>query len=70
MNIINLNQEWNFVVAETHDGKPNEKDSAKREILFALQILLARIGLATKTGEKDFSKQNYSALKEIYFTQK
>ena len=70
MNVINFNQEWNFIVTETHGEKPSKTNLAKREILFFLQILLAKIGLANEVGGIYFLRQNYSALKEIYFIEK
>jgi len=63
MRAININQEWNFVVAETHN-----KSLAKKEILFALQILLCQIELITETSKRYFFRKTYSNLKEIYFS--
>jgi len=54
MTIFNLNKEWRFIITETH-SKKDRKDLLKREILFALQILLSKI-----------EKENYLKLKKIY----
>lgn len=54
MTIFNINQEWKFIIAETHKKK-FRKNLIKREILFGLQILLCRM-----------EKNNYSSLKKIY----
>lgn len=70
MSAINSNQEWDFIIAETHGEKPSRTNLAKREMLFALQILLAQIGLVTKAGELHSLRQNYSTLKEVYHTEK
>ena len=70
MTIANLNQEWDFIVTETHGGKPSETNLAKREILFALQILLNRIGLSTQESITCTLRQDYSVLKEIYLSEK
>jgi len=50
----NLDREWNFIATETHK-KFKRADSLKREILFALQILLSKAEV-----------KNYFALKEEY----
>ncbi|MEK7478695.1 MAG: hypothetical protein AAB626_02100 [Patescibacteria group bacterium] len=63
-------EEWNFIVVETHSEKPNKINLVKREILFSLQILLAKIGLVTKAGEMHSLRRNYSILKEIYHIEK
>ncbi len=54
MKKFDYNQEWKFITTETHK-KFSKSYTAKREILFALQVLLSRL---------DF--HNYFALKEIY----
>lgn len=53
--MINFNKEWNFIVAETRNEKPNSKNLAKREFLFAMQILLCKKEI-----------KYYIALKNIY----
>lgn len=55
MNKFNYNKEWNFVIGESHNVNPKRKSLIKREILLALQILLA--GLECK---------EYFVLKRIY----
>ena len=65
-----INQEWDFIVAETHSEKPSKTKLAKKEMLFFLQILLAKVVLATKVGEIHFLRRNYSILKEIYCKEK
>ena len=59
MGNININQEWNFVVTETHGEKANAKNLLKRELLFALEILLSKIGTAKTLRETDFLKHIY-----------
>lgn len=54
-NIIDFEKEWGFITAETHSEKFRKANLIKREILFALQILLSR-----------FEKKNYFALKKTY----
>ena len=36
-----LNDEWNFIVNETHRENPISNNLLKRELLFLLQILLS-----------------------------
>lgn len=70
MSIINFDQEWNFIVAATHNEKPSKTNLVKREILFSLQILLAQIDRATKAGKIYSLRQSYCALKDIYRREK
>lgn len=56
---FNFNQEWEFIIAETHSKKFRRTDLIKREILFGLQILLSKLEI-----------KNYLALKKIYWTEK
>lgn len=55
MENINFEKEWNFIIAETHNRELDREGLVKREILFALQILLSK---------SEF--KNYFALKLIY----
>ena len=66
---MKFNQEWDFLITETHREKPNKTRSAKREVLFALQILLTKIERLTKVNRAYFLRQNYSRLKEVYLSQ-
>ncbi|MEK7562055.1 MAG: hypothetical protein AAB509_00030 [Patescibacteria group bacterium] len=59
MGKFDINQEWKFITAETHDKKFRKTNLIKREILFSLQILLSKT-----------EKKNYLALKKIYANQK
>lgn len=75
MKVINFNQEWDFIIAETHNEKPNRENLIKREILFALQLILDKIqmsAIGTKeiAMKKIFSEENYYALKAIYCSEK
>jgi hypothetical protein len=54
MKNANLNEEWEFIILETHK-KFNKKDLFKKEILFALQALLSKAEI-----------KNYFALKKMY----
>lgn len=58
MNDFNFNQEWKFIIAETHK-KFRKTDLIKREVLFGLQILLSKLEV-----------KNYLALKDIYWAEK
>jgi hypothetical protein len=55
MDKFNFSNEWDFITTETHE-KTKRISILKREILFALQILLY---------QKEFI--NYSKLKKIYY---
>ena len=66
MNAININQEWDFVVTETHGEQPSRVNLIKREILFSLQILLSNIGTITNTIERRSLGKKYYGLKELY----
>jgi len=70
MSTINLDQEWDFVITKTHSEKPSRANLAKREMLFALQILLSKIGAATEAGGGYSLNKNYSILKAIYCSEK
>lgn len=52
-NIIDFEKEWEFITVETHNKKIRKADLIKREVLFALQILLSR-----------FETKNYFFLKK------
>ncbi len=54
MTAFNFNREWKFITTETHNKKYRE-NLIKREILFALQILLSKV-----------EKKNYFSVKRIY----
>jgi len=47
-------KEWDFIIAETHNNK-DKKNLIRREILFAMQILLSKLEL-----------KNYFSLKKVY----
>lgn len=66
MNTINLDQEWDFIIAETHREKPSKTNLLRRELLFALQILLSKIERATSAYKSSFLRKNYFALKKLY----
>ena len=70
MNTVNLNQEWDFVAAEVHSKKPNKVNLTKREILFALQILLCQISLAAEASRRNSLRKDYFVLKEMYRSEK
>jgi hypothetical protein len=53
-----FNQEWDFLVKETHK-KFRKADLIKREVLLGLQILLSKLEI-----------KNYYALKKIYCTKR
>ena len=44
---INLQQEWDFVISQTHN-KYKRRDALKRELIFMLQILLSKISVENK----------------------
>ncbi|TSC74678.1 MAG: hypothetical protein G01um101433_1030 [Parcubacteria group bacterium Gr01-1014_33] len=54
----NLNREWEFVTAETHNKK-FRKNLIKSEMLFGLQILLSKAEM-----------KNYFGLKKLYLREK
>lgn len=60
---MNIDQEWNFIVAETHREKPDNINKLKREVLFVLQILLSKIQNTKSRREADFLTKKYFALK-------
>lgn len=68
MEDININQEWDFVVTETHGEKPNAENLLKRELLFAFEILLSKIGTANTLSETDFLKHIYVKSKKQYLS--
>lgn len=70
MNIINFNQEWGFIITETHKEKPCKKNLVKREVLFNLQILLNKIEKIGKANKINFLRRNYFLLKKIYCAKK
>ena len=65
MPAVNLDKEWSFVVKETHSEKAGLKNLVKREILFALQVLLCKIATG-KARQQLALKRDYSLLKEWY----
>ncbi len=54
--MINLNKMWDFIIIETHRKKVNSKNLIRREYLFALQILLAKIEGAKKEKNQPLLK--------------
>lgn len=64
---MKFNQEWDFITTEVHGEKPSKTNLSKREILFALQILLTKIGRTTEISKMHFLRENYFSLKEAYF---
>ncbi len=60
---MNIDREWNFIVAETHREKPNNINKLKREVLFVLQILLSKIQATTSEQESNYLSKNYFVLK-------
>lgn len=70
MSTINLNQEWDFVASETHSKKPSRANLTRREMLFTLQILLSKFDLAVKASKRNFLRQSYVKLKEIYCSER
>lgn len=45
--MIDINKEWNFIIQETHLHQPTNENLMKREMLFALQLLLSSSNLVT-----------------------
>jgi hypothetical protein len=37
---FNINNEWSFIISETHKEKPDKQNYLRRELLFILQTLL------------------------------
>jgi len=66
MNTTDINQEWGFVVAETHGEQSSKVNLVKREILFFLQILLSKISFMTNAIDLRSLEKNYYGLKELY----
>ena len=54
--MVNLNQMWDFIITETHREKVNRKNLVRKEYLFALQILLAKIEGAKKEKNQPLLK--------------
>ncbi len=65
--ILNTKKEWNFVITETHNEVPNNRNLTKRETLFIMQVLLSKIKPMNKNAP--FLKETYAKLKEHYITQ-
>jgi len=57
MPTINLNKEWDFIIAETHREKPRKTNVLKRESLFVLQILIKNRTRRLKTQGDFFEKK-------------
>lgn len=55
MEKVNFEKEWEFIVAEIHNKKPNRKNLIKRETLFVMQIFLSN---------REFN--SYYSLRKIY----
>ncbi len=54
MKTVNLNKTWDCLATEIHRAKPQCNSSAKREILFGLQIILGQYELAKSEKNKEF----------------
>ncbi|MEK6898416.1 MAG: hypothetical protein AABX28_03615 [Nanoarchaeota archaeon] len=55
---MNTNKEWNFITKEVHKEKPTKENLLKREMLFALQVLLA--------SKYEINKKVYAMAKKFY----
>ncbi|MFH1325585.1 MAG: hypothetical protein ABIH49_02335 [archaeon] len=56
---MNSEKEWNFITKETHKEKPTKENLLKREMLFALQVLLA--------SRYEIDREVYWKVKGMYF---
>ncbi|MDR1450968.1 MAG: hypothetical protein LBI57_01345 [Helicobacteraceae bacterium] len=45
-NSVCIDEEWGFVIKETHSTKPSPENRLDREMLLALQVLLAKKSIA------------------------
>ena len=55
---MDLDKEWSFIISETHREKPSKRNRVKREMLFALEIMLSK--------SSSLNISDYNRLKEIY----
>lgn len=65
MKNMNIKKEWDFVIFETHNEKPNKKNRLKREVLFIMQCLLNKLS-EKRVKEVSFLKMIYLKTKEKY----
>ena len=56
---MNFDKEWEFIIFETHRKKSIITNFVKREVLFAMQVLLSKSEI-----------KNYFGLKKIYLKYK
>jgi len=68
MNRIIINKQWDFLVSEFHNEKPNGKNLIKREILLILQVILTKISWSKEKRKTDFLKSIYNKTKEKYIS--
>ena len=66
MNRIIINKQWDFLVFEFHNEKPNGKNFLKREMLLMLQIILTKICRLKEKRKINFMEGIYSVTKEKY----
>jgi len=66
MTAIHINQEWDFIITETHREKSSKTNRLKRESLFALQIILGKIERVPSVYKSNFLRKTYFALKKLY----
>lgn len=59
MEKINYDEEWNFIITETHSEKSNKQNKLKRELLLTMQILLPLC-------RNDFHIMMYKMTKDFY----
>ena len=66
MKTVNIKEEWNFIIFETHNEKPNTSNIIKRELLFTLQNLLSKISSHKTSINNIFLKEIYLKAKKQY----
>lgn len=63
MRTVNLNKTWDRLITAIHRTKPHRDNFVKREVLFALQILLSQYELAKNKKEEKLMKFYFDILK-------
>lgn len=61
-----FDNEWKFIQSEVNGFNSSSVSLNQREIIFALQIILSRVGTLKDEAKRDFLTERYSDLKKVY----
>lgn len=68
MKTLNQNKEWDFIKEEIHSNNYRLNSQDRRELLFAMQIMLTHLSTLRSVSKKLFLEKIYLRAKVFYLS--